>query len=74
MPDVINIFSDSWSLFVTCLLPKPSLMGVDGGFSANQRCQASLKHRGLAVVSDSCSIHWPCGLYQGPSVRQVFPH
>lgn len=42
MPDVSNIFSDSWLHFVVCLLPQPSLVGV---YSKAQKHQASVDYQ-----------------------------
>lgn len=53
MPDVSNIFSDSWLHFVVCLLPQPSLVGV---YSKAQKHQASVDYQEWA---DASNIHWP---------------
>lgn len=42
MPDVSNIFSDSWLHFVVCFLPQPSPMGV---YSKLQKHQASVDYQ-----------------------------
>lgn len=53
MPDVSNIFSNSWLHFVVCLLPQPSLMGVH---SKSQKHQASVDYQEWA---DASNVHWP---------------